>query len=623
VTATTPPGEGGATPLATATASHRPASTGLLDVVRPYFAVDRRLLGAFRIYFGGVLLYDLLRRVPYLTVLYSNDGVLPNHTVLFAPQASPQFSIFFPFSTPAQVSVAFALTGLVYLLYTVGCFTRVMQVLVLVCATSLNNRNTFLEDGGVVTMNLLAIFTLLLPLGDRYSLDAVRRRFQLRRDPAVDQSDEGPQLVISTWMLAVTLQAVVIYFFNTAHKTGDTWKHGEAVHWVLWQNRVATPIAVWLRNHEPSFFSPLATWGLLCVLILLPHWRRQARTAALLLAVGLHLGIALTMTLGPFSYAMIGLVFLLSPVENLEWLSQRMIRQPAPVTVAYDPRHAGARLIARLLASLDGQGQLRFRRKLKVERLARASGAKLFAARSGDGPWERGAGAVATAAGGLPLVGRPLAWLLATGPLLDGLAAMLAPRSHGQAPAPSSQLVSREPRMGRAGWYGRELAAVMFMTAVGIQISNDNAAVPAWLKVRQPAALEPLITYPRVLQGWRMFAPDAPRDDGMLVVDGLTADGRHLDPFTGRTTDFEVGFREPVPEGAPLCDYLFGMHFEGNQRFHRGLKDYLLAWQRIEKRPLNDRIQSFEVYWVSHQAPPPGSTTPYAMKKELVMSSRD
>ena len=31
-----------------------------------------------------------------------------------------------------------------------------------------------------------------------------------------------------------------IYFFNYAHKKGLTWKDKSAVHWVLWQNRIAT-----------------------------------------------------------------------------------------------------------------------------------------------------------------------------------------------------------------------------------------------------------------------------------------------------------------------------------------------------------------------------------------------
>jgi hypothetical protein len=85
-----------------------------------YLSVDRRVLGVFRIYFGLVLLYDLGRRVPEAGRLFSNEGVLSNHFLLFSPQASPQFSLLFACSSAAQVRVAFALIGLVYSLYCLG-----------------------------------------------------------------------------------------------------------------------------------------------------------------------------------------------------------------------------------------------------------------------------------------------------------------------------------------------------------------------------------------------------------------------------------------------------------------------------------------------------------------------
>ncbi|HMJ16295.1 MAG TPA: hypothetical protein VK524_33005, partial [Polyangiaceae bacterium] len=117
-----------------------------------YYSIDRRILGCFRILYGMALLYDVSRRAPELELLYSNDGVLPNHFLLFAPQSEHQFSIYTAFSAPFEVGVAFALTYAIYVAYTLGLYTRLAQVLALLCLTGLNHRNLFSEDGGMSTM---------------------------------------------------------------------------------------------------------------------------------------------------------------------------------------------------------------------------------------------------------------------------------------------------------------------------------------------------------------------------------------------------------------------------------------------------------------------------------------
>src|SRR5262245_50455924 len=119
-----------------------------------------------------------------------------------------------------------------------------------------------------------------------------------------------------------------------------------------------------------------------------------------------------------------------------------------------------------------------------------------------------------------------------------------------------------------------------------------------------------------------MFSPDAPLDDGTLVVDAVTVGGRHIDPFTGAPPDFELTLHGPVPHSAMLSDYLCSIHFPHNERYRSELQNYLRRWQVIEGRPASDRIVSYEIWWVSHTSPPLGSVTPGAPKKELVLRGR-
>jgi hypothetical protein len=487
--------------------------------------------------FGLVLLYDLVRRARVIDLLYTNDGLLSNHYLLFRPQDRPQLSLFMGFSSPFEMRLVFALLGILYLFYTVGLFTRVVQILVLVAFTSLNTRNLFFEDGGVATMVAVAMWTVFLPLGDRFSLDALRREAALpsiRARVRARKKLEAP--VVSLAVLALTLQIVVIYWLNALHKTGPTWRSGEAVHYVLWQSRVNTWFAWWLAHHEPAWLSYVTSKGTLLVeyaipiLILYPYatWNRAL---SFLLAVVLHGGIALVMTLGPFSYAMIALVATRLPPSALTFVARRL-----PASVGRTFARARSRAVRKLT--------------LYVPRIP----------------------------------------------------------------------IRRPPRQ-RLPWVKLREATVGFVIfAAAVELTQANPAIK--LKIPQPDWLRQVVLYPRLLQRWTMFAPHAPTDDGYGVVDALTADGRRIDPFTGKEPDFEAMSRGPIPGPAEAVDYFFAVHWENNEPYRRELARYLDRWHELDDRGPDDRLVAYEVVWVSQDSPRPGSVTPGPQRREVILRSQ-
>ena len=505
-----------------------------------YLRLDRRVLGVFRMLFSGVLLYDLLRRFPDAALLWSSDGVLTSASLRKAPQAVPQVSFLLQLSSATSVQLAFAGLGVVFLLYGLGLFTRLMQLLALAGYASLNARNLFFEDGGTGTVILLLGWTLLLPLGDRFSLDA------LRRDAALPTLKQRVQAranarapVVSLAALAVLLQAAAIYWLNAAHKTGQTWRGGDAVHLVLWQHRVNTPMAVWFAGHEPIWFSPLSTWltrrteFVLPVLLLWPTHPARTRSAAFVLAVMLHGGIAFCMTLGPFSYAMICLLWLAVPGAVLDWLTQVADRSP---------RWRGWRVA-------------RYRARA-VRTLRR---------------WLGRAGA--TRREPVPAVWRRRA------------------------------AIAREVVLG---W--------MLLVEAGSMLSS-NHAVPSALRVKSRPWLAGYKPYLRGFQGWSMFAPDAPPDDGTMVVDAVTADGRHIDPFTGEKPNWEQIRTGVAPHSIAVSDYFFSIRDARNVRYRRDLARYLKAWSADSQA---GAVRSAEFWWVSYVPPPRGSYEPGPIKKRFL-----
>ncbi len=505
-----------------------------------YLRLDRRVLGVFRILFSGVLLYDLLRRFPDAALLWSSDGLLSSATLHKAPQATPQVSFLLGLSSATSVQLAFGGLGVVFGLYGAGLFTRLMQVLALVGYASLNARNLFFEDGGTGTVILLLGWTLLLPLGDRFSIDALRRDAAQPTVRQRVQARANARLpVVSLAAVAVLLQAAVIYWLNAAHKTGQTWRGGDAVHLVLWQHRVNTPLAVWFASHEPRWFSPLSTLltrrteFVLPVLLLWPTHPAQTRSAAFGLAILLHGGIALCMTLGPFSYAMICLVWLAVPGAAFDAL-------------------AG---VARGSARLRGWHVARYRaRAVRVLRR----------------------------------------WL-----------------GH-----PSSSKRAQLPAVWRRrGVIAREVVlAWMLLVETGSMLSS-NRGVPSALRVKSRPWLAGYKPYLRGFQGWSMFAPDAPQEDGTMVVDALTVDGRHVDPFTGQAPNWQQVRLGVTPHSIALSDYFFSMRDSHNARYRRDLARYLKALPATSQA---GRLRSAEFWWVSYVPPARGSYTPGPIKKQLL-----
>jgi len=232
--------------------------------VDTYMTADARSLGFGRIVLALILLFDLAHRIPSIRLFYSNEGLVPNHMMLWRPPTQWMFSFFFILSHPDEVAVGFAVCALVYLLLLIGWRTRLMQFLALVCVLSLHGRVTLLENGGDWMLGELALWTAFLPLGRRFSVDALRASLRARRETtageladrkAMDGASNVDVNVVSLAVLALALQIANSYIFNAAHKGGPTWRSGTAVHYVLHQDRMCTWFAVFMRPYMTLWLS--------------------------------------------------------------------------------------------------------------------------------------------------------------------------------------------------------------------------------------------------------------------------------------------------------------------------------------------------------------------------------
>lgn len=623
-----------------------------------YLTVDTRWLGVFRWLLGTLLCVDLLRRWYYARAFYTNDGILPNHYSLFRPMGRDVFSIYHAFSTLGEVSVAFALTLFVFLCFTIGWKTKLMHVLSAICITSLNSRNLFVENGGTVVVNLITVWTLFLPLGRRFSVDALLCSLREEDEKTPEELNQRRVLApedhkyVSLVVLALILQWSCIYYFNAVHKSGIGWRNGTALHWFWHQDRIVTFLGVFARNHAPLWFIKALTYGTLVVehvlgfILLLPFWQTWTRRIALLLALGLHGGIALSARLGPFSYVMTMFFVILLGVNDWQLIARHFGREDRKKTVIYDADCGICLLTCRILKRLDPFERLTFvgnteRAKIPAE-LDDETLDRTFAVVDHKGGIHTEASGIYEIAKALPVASVPLFWLrvpglsslanLAYRRLADNrmqVSAWLGLGACGLDDPDSAASESREAVAEESsGWFGelrgfgkvaRETAVAVLIIIEATQVFIENGAVRRFVTIRQPEWMAAVINYPRLFQGWGMFAPEPPYEDGRLVVDGRTVDGRKLDPLTGEEPEFDPRSSKGWGHEQFWCDYHNRIRFPGHQPNRQHLEAYLLNLHKFKHRP-EDQLLAFDVWWIQDRSPPPGEKIGEVLPPEKLLS---
>ena len=164
------------------------------------------------------------------------------------------------------------------------------------------------------------------------------------------------------------------------------------------------------------------------------------------------------------------------------------------------------------------------------------------------------------------------------------------------------------------------------LLAIASEVLNDNASVPKALRVRQPDWAHAVIEYPRILQGWRMFASEPSRTDSMIYVDATTASGTHVDPYN------EVASEQPFPAGDVVPAHMgqsqyFVMYSdriatEGYAAYRQAFEEWLLAYPKRTGRA-EDCLLSYEVYLVTDRSPALGALPwPTPLERIRFMSYR-
>jgi hypothetical protein len=613
-----------------------PAAPSMWALIRDYyFLFDRRTLGFTRIMLGFFLVGDLVRRGMAWMDLYSSEGVLPTPVNLSRPSVWGTFSIFHAFSEPGELRVLWALMFVTFMCLLIGYKTKIAQILSLIFVTGMNVRVGQIENGGYIVHNLLVMWTCFLPLGDRFSVDALRASWKRRREASADELNDRSDVLtaeqtsphVSVLGPVLMIQLAAIYFFNVIHKTGVAWKNGTAVHYVLYVDRMVNPIVGLVRDYVPNWLVIFMTRttilfeSALPFTLLSPLARVWSRRLSLVMMNTLHIGFGTAMVLGPFSWACCVFSTLLFSAEDWELARSTMRREHRARFVLFDPRSAGALCVCRLLKRLDAFELLRFQEASDLPLGIAVVGPRATVVHR--------SAAFADILAALPL--GPLgAWLLrAPGlrGLFDAVFAWLEPRDieryFGLRLGPSVTLAGPAPirrRFGVVVTALREIGIVAMFVGAVVQGMVQLWVINRRFKVTQNETLRLLGEGKlRFQQGWYMFSPNPVMDDGTIIVDAITIDGRHIDPFTWQEPDFEIGKVKSFGYNQIWSDYFNRMHLPGFAGYRDAMKEYMLRLPQRTGRP-EDTLVSGDVYWAQDLNPKWNEITSYKFEKVKLFS---
>ncbi len=300
----------------------------------------------FRISLGIYLLVDfLVIGLPFYASLYTDAGVYPRWLLMSEyPHLTAKLSLlamndYWLFHV---LFVAAYITSLIAL--TLGWRTRLSTLLALVGFVSLDSRNLLIISGADQLTRLLLVWSLFLPLGRFFSVDAALS--PERRDAPY------PRLPF----MAIKIQIAVIYLMSAINKlAGNSWLEGGAVRRSLVNNMFSgQELSRWLVEHASFLLVPL-TFGVLVFqfsfsLLIYSPWRRDLmRAIAIAGAFLMHFAFIFLLNVGTFPYICMAYLLLLAPDRWWHRLFAKRRARLSPVRIYYEPDCGFCLKIVRLL----------------------------------------------------------------------------------------------------------------------------------------------------------------------------------------------------------------------------------------------------------------------------------
>ncbi|HUP91483.1 MAG TPA: DCC1-like thiol-disulfide oxidoreductase family protein [Solimonas sp.] len=305
-------------------ALRHPRLAGLLGV-------DLRTLALFRCALGLTLCVSLLWGICDLSAFWTDWGVMPRSWIIENDSAN-RISLYFLNGSSWFTGTLLTLQCVFALMYAFGWRTRLANILSFVLWGSLMNRNPITLIGGDLLASCLLFWSMFLPVGARFSVDAA---LATNLPPADNRH-------VSWASAGLLIQVASVYAFSAVLKNGAEWfPDYTAVYYTMSLDRYATPLGQWLLNFPVllkglTFFvfwlEALGPW-----LLFSPVFNRPLRFAVMLMFMAMHTGFIFCLEIGHFPYISLCSLTVFLGGWAWDWLDARhQQRNPGTLRIYYD-----------------------------------------------------------------------------------------------------------------------------------------------------------------------------------------------------------------------------------------------------------------------------------------------
>ncbi|RKG74583.1 hypothetical protein [Corallococcus terminator] len=263
-------------------------------------------LGIMRIGVALLLLVQAFSMSDSLHVLLDDRGLVPwSISESLASPVAPRLGLLVAALAPLGLSPEAAVRGFL-LLYGVslvglllGYRSRLSAVVAWIAHTVILNSGPFFVYGVETFAHISLFYCAVMPVGEAFSWDV-----------RVGRTSGAPSAAATLALRVLQIHMCIIYFATGLEKLlGPLWREGTAIWKVLMQPQYAQFGFAWLAS--VPWVVKLASWSTLVVEVgyFVFVWPRRTRGLWVMMTLGMHLGIAMTMGLWLFSGMMAVLTF--------------------------------------------------------------------------------------------------------------------------------------------------------------------------------------------------------------------------------------------------------------------------------------------------------------------------
>lgn len=269
----------------------------LHDLGSRAFTLDVRSLAAFRVAIGLILVADCLLRTRDFGLMFAADGIFPPDLLRRFHGDPFLWSLALLDDATWWGGAVLAAEGISGGCLALGAGTRLATAVAWVALVSVIRRTSPATNAGDIWLACLVFWSMFLPLGAVWSVDAWRRR-----GPSLAAAP--PTAVRSVASAALVLEVVAVYLGAGLSKCNETWFSGRAMAHALSVHDHGTWLGEALVARD--WLARPLTWAVVLaeivvpvLLVLRPTPRVRMLAAAAFIAF--HLAIWATMSVGLFA----------------------------------------------------------------------------------------------------------------------------------------------------------------------------------------------------------------------------------------------------------------------------------------------------------------------------------